>query len=132
MIAATPFVVYLFYIVRYVETSYALEDIPTLDRLLARILPDGATRDAVVSSLTREASHRAPRSPARFTELPVLCKDGTTRYVVAGVSWAGERQVATLMDVTDRWLANSAGCVKSNTLRSSAGPGCGPERITGR
>ena len=27
VIAATPFVVYLFYIVRYVETSYALEDI---------------------------------------------------------------------------------------------------------
>jgi diguanylate cyclase (GGDEF)-like protein len=86
--------------------GYALEDVPTLDRLLARILPDGATRDAVVSSLTREASHRAPRSPARFTELPVLCKDGTTRYVVAGVSWAGERRVATLMDVTDRWLAD--------------------------
>lgn len=43
---------------------------------------------------------------AALTEKSVVCKDGSIRHVVMGVTWAGDRRLGTFLDVTDRWLAD--------------------------
>lgn len=86
--------------------GYELGDLPTMEQWLASAFPDDVLRDGTVRPLLEDFATLRRSGEARFTELPLVCKDGSRRHVATGLSWAGDRQVGIFMDVTDRWLAD--------------------------
>ena len=84
--------------------GYSAEDVPTLRHWLQRVFPDEAQRRDFEDSRRGELMPRpdqAQSSRMRARELPVLCKDGSSRRVVMRSGRIDDMIVSSLVDITE-------------------------------
>jgi PAS domain S-box-containing protein len=89
--------------------GYTMDDVPDVACWWPLAYPDEAYRQAVrtewqarVGKAIRNGTDIAPM------EVTVRCKDGSTRYVEAHLSCMGETNLVTLIDLTERKLAEES------------------------
>jgi len=85
--------------------GYTQEDLPNLETWYRLAYPDEQYRKNVILPWVHNVAlaHQTGTIPPEL-ETDVVCKDGTTRRIEIRVSWVGQRRLANLTDITDRWI----------------------------
>ncbi|QPK65194.1 diguanylate cyclase [Methylomonas sp. LL1] len=97
--------------------GYEMEDIPTVEDWYRLAYPDEKFRNEVVANWAgRVAAARDAGTKSPTLEAPIVCKDGSIRYVIITVSWVGGRRLVNFSDITDRWLAEQRDHERNSTL----------------
>ncbi len=98
-------------------------------RISARNAAESLRSAAVIGRFSTRSQRRSSRASSPETAVVRRASSRARRFrnlaFIRNKAWVGTV-------VTGRWPANSPGCVKSKTLRTSAGPAWGPERMIGR
>ena len=86
--------------------GYELSDVPRLEDWYRLAYPDAHVRRTQIDPW-RAQIDRAHQSSGELPELEssVVCKNGETRRVIVRVSWVGEKRLASVTDITARWLS---------------------------
>jgi len=87
--------------------GYTMEDLPTVQRWMELAYPDEAYRQKVTTDW-QAGMERALQDPSMVStnyEVKVRCKDGTDRDVIFNAALTSDGPVVTLVDITDRRIA---------------------------
>ena len=87
--------------------GYTMEDLPTVQRWMELAYPDEAYRQKVTTDW-QAGMERALQDPSTVStnyEVKVRCKDGTDRDVIFNAALTSDGPVVTLVDITDRRIA---------------------------
>lgn len=97
--------------------GYGMEDIPTVEHWYRLAYPDETFRNTVVRTWAREAAAAkgTDRRPP-ILEAPILCKDGSIRYVIISLAWVDDYRLVNFSDITGRWLAERRNRARNATL----------------
>ncbi|MBI5562848.1 MAG: PAS domain S-box protein [Deltaproteobacteria bacterium] len=83
--------------------GYTMEDVPDVRHWRPLAYPDAEYREEVKAEWIRRVEEAIQtRSEIEPMEAAVACKDGTTRYVRAGLASLGNRNIVTFEDLTER------------------------------
>jgi len=87
--------------------GYTMEDLPSIERWMELAYPDEAYRQKVTDDW-QAGLERALQDPSMVSthyEVRVRCKDGTDRDVIFNAALTADGPVVTLVDITDRRMA---------------------------
>lgn len=87
--------------------GYTMEDLPSIQRWMELAYPDEAYRQKVTDDW-QAGLERALQDPSMVStnyEVRVRCKDGTDRDVIFNAALTADGPVVTLVDITDRRMA---------------------------
>jgi PAS domain S-box-containing protein len=87
--------------------GYTMEDLPTVQRWMELAYPEEAYRQKVTTDW-QAGMERALQDPSMVStnyEVKVRCKDGTDRDVIFNAALTSDGPVVTLVDITDRRIA---------------------------